>query len=122
MEAKKRCSLICTISILVLLVIVSIILCAYFGNRNASKLEFEPKCGEFQEVEYAPRGLQQIPFADELEHYFDAYKRNDTDEMAKTLDSLKSIQTDDADMFEIVARNGVKTLVCKFNHIILIGK
>lgn len=115
MEVKKLYSVICTVLILVLVFIVCLFgLCVYFGIRKASKLEFEPKCGEFYEVEYAERGLQEIPFADELEHYFDAYKRNDTDEMAKTLDSLKSMQTDvDTDMLETADRFGVNTLVCK---------
>lgn len=119
MEVKKLPLLICTILILVSVAIPVILLCvnirtsktSNIRNGDISKIEFEPRCGEFYEVGYARSGPQQIPFADELEHYFDAYKANDTDEMEKTLNLLESIQIEDNNMFETVARSGVKTLV-----------
>lgn len=111
METKKLWSLICKISILVLVVILAIVLCVKIKTSATSKTEFEPKCGEFYEVEYARSGSEQMPFAEEFRHYLDAYKINDTDEMEKTLNSMKSVQIDDTDMLEAVTRIDVKTLV-----------
>lgn len=113
MEVRKLSLLICTILILVVVAIpiIIIVLCVNIRNDETSKNEFEPNCGEFYEVGYTRSGSQQIPFADDLENYLDAYKANDTDEMEKTLDLLESIQIEDNDIFEMVGRVGVKTLV-----------
>lgn len=114
MEAKKLCSLICTILILVSVTILSIRLCGSVRS-SSSNIDFEPECGELHEIGYARSGSQRISFANEWKYYLDAYKRNDTDEMEKTLDFLKSVQIEETDVFEAVARKRVKTLVMKIN-------
>lgn len=114
MNAKKLRSIIYTISIsLVLFSILSIILCINNGNSKTSEIEFEPECGEFYEFEYAQSESKQILFSGDLEHYIDAYEKNDTNEMNKTFDSLKSAQIEDTDISEIVPRSSFITLVWK---------
>lgn len=115
MEAKKLRSLICTISILVSVTILAIALIKLCVKIRSSNIDFESECGELYKIGYARSGSEQIPFANEWEYYLDAYKRNDTDEMEKILGFLKSVQTEETDVFETGARMVVKTLVMKIN-------